>query len=86
LHLDSNYTFTASNFPVSPAIGQVSNISGVGTWELQPSYAAFLVKFTVDSTQYPFRVIGWRGPFVLASSINDDDESLKARRLEDDGK
>jgi hypothetical protein len=74
LILTTNYTFVASNFPVSPNLGQTALVSGPGAWELKPSYQAFLVQF---------RVVGCRSPFVLATSVYDDDEKLKARRLED---
>lgn len=83
LLLTTNHTFVASNFPVSPNIGQTATVSGTGAWELSPSYAAFLVKFRVQTAVYEFRVVGSRSPFVLATSIYDDDERLKARRFED---
>ena len=83
LILTTNYTFVASNFPVSPNFGQTAFVSGTGAWELKPSYSAFCVFFTVDNTEYGFRVVGALSPFTLADSIYDDDEKLKARRLED---
>ena len=83
LILTTNLTFIASNFPVSPNMGQTALVSGKGRWELTSSYAAFLVKFKVQGQEYPFRVVGRRHPFMLATSIEDDDETLQARRLED---
>lgn len=83
LILTTNYTFVASNFPVSPNLGQIALVSGTGAWELKPSYQAFIVQFRFGVQEYPFRVVGSRSPFVLATSIYDDDEKLKARRLED---
>jgi hypothetical protein len=83
LVLTTNHTFVATNFPVSPNMGQTALVSGTGAWELVPSYAAFLVSFRVQGQQYRFRVVGSRGPFVLAASIYDDDETLKSRRFED---
>jgi len=83
LRLNADHTFVATNFPVSPAFGQSANVSGTGEWELSPSYAAFLVKFSAGNAEHAFRVVGRHSPFVLADSIYDDDESLKARRLED---
>jgi hypothetical protein len=83
LVLTTNLTFVASNFPVSPSIGQTALVSDTGAWELSSSYAAFLVKFRAKGGDYSFRVVGSHSPFVLATSIYDDDERLKARRLED---
>jgi len=67
-------------------MGQTALVSGTGAWELSPSYSAFLVKFRVQGSEHAFRVVGSRSPFVLATSIYDDDEKLKARRLEDTAK
>ncbi|MDB6037170.1 MAG: hypothetical protein JWM99_1011 [Verrucomicrobiales bacterium] len=83
LILTTNHTFVASNFPVSPNMGQTALVTDTGAWELSPSYSAFLVKFRAKGGDYAFRVVGSRSPFVLATSIYDDDEKLKARRLED---
>lgn len=85
LYLSTNHTLVASNFPVSPSFGKTSTASGSGTWELSPSYSAFRVKLDLQgqSKVYSLRVVGRRSPFVLAESILDDDETLKARRLED---
>ena len=83
LRLNADHTFIATNFPVSATYGGTQNVSGSGEWELSPSYAAFLVKFSVENAGRAFRVVGRRSPFVLAASIHEDDESLKARRLED---
>lgn len=83
LVLTTNHTFVANNFPVSPNMGQTELVSGTGVWEIVPSYAAFLVSFRVQGQEYRFRVVGSRSPFVLATSIHDDDETLKARRFED---
>jgi hypothetical protein len=86
LVLATNHTFVATNFPVSPTMGQTSLVSGTGAWELVPSYAAYLVSFRVQGQEYRFRVVGSHRPFTLATSIHDDDETLKARRIEDGGK
>jgi hypothetical protein len=83
LVLTTNHTFVATNFPVSPNMGQTALVSGTGAWELVPSYAAFLVSFRVQGQEYQYRVVGSRSPFTLAKSIYDDDETLKARRFED---
>lgn len=86
MHLQEDFSFAVTNFPASHRFGEKAFITGVGYWELEPSYEAFLIKFRVGANQYVFRIVGRRSPFVLASSIYDDDESLKARRVEDNGK
>jgi hypothetical protein len=83
LWLGTNHTFVASNFPVSPSFGETATVSASGSWELSPSYAAFVVKFVAGDMGYELRLVGRHSPFVLTESIYDDDETLRSRRLED---
>ncbi len=83
LRLNGDHTFMVAHFPVSPSSGAIGEVSGTGTWQLSPSNSAFLVKFTGQNFGFEFRVVGRRSPFLLVASVNHDDETLRARRLED---
>jgi hypothetical protein len=84
LRLNADHTFVATNFPVSPSLGQVSTDSGSGTWTLEPKYAAWVVRLPLTKVGgYEFTVYHRRSPFLLTAPIMDDDIGIQAHRVED---
>jgi hypothetical protein len=84
LRLNSDHTFFATNFPISPRLGEVSTDSGSGKWELEQSYAAWRVDVSFTKVGgYQFTVHNRKRPFLLTAPINDDDIGLQAHRVED---
>lgn len=88
LRLNADYSFVATNFPVSTSFGQATLAqpylqSGTGIWRLESSYAAWDIRLPLPSGEYAVTVRGRKRPFVLTQSVQSDDDKLKARRLED---